>query len=120
MSEFSSIIDLNEFLYKENIELEKCKFINYVGHKKQQLIYGSLFSIGDILLFQQHRWTEVNYGKPIPKKGRVCGEMKYKHKLVTVDIYESFKVLSEDEYYNRDKYDWLNTPMEAGWTRKGF
>lgn len=93
-------IKLNEWLFENKITT--CNFICFVGHKENESIYGGLFETNNGLLFQRHKWTEINKNKSVPK---VCAEMQYSCKLVTDDIWNSFKKLDNAEYRGREVMD---------------
>jgi hypothetical protein len=100
MTELMASVKLNDWLYQN--EISTCNFIAFIGHKENESVYGILFQTDKGLLFQRHKWAEVNKNKPTP---RVCAEMQYSCKLVTDEIWNSFKKLDNAEYMGRDVMD---------------
>lgn len=100
MVETEGSLELNIWLYKNNIT--NCKFIGLYGHKDNMSIYGGLFQTNEGLLFQKHKWIEINKNKLTPK---VCARTIYSHKLVNKDIFDIFKELNNLEYSDRYAID---------------
>ena len=100
-----TIFELNHFLYENDIPMDECKFIGFVGHKEVYTVYGSLFETPKGLLLQQQKHVEINKGKPSTKiaSAEIC-----KHKFVGSDIYNSFKIIDLKEHSDRWGTDFNN------------
>lgn len=96
MVELYASIELNEWFFQQ--EVKESEFLGFVGHREKSLVYGGLFQTEKGLVFQQHKWSEVNKNKPKPK---VCAETKYSAKFVSDEIWNSFKKLTNPEYLSR-------------------
>lgn len=100
MTELNASIQLNRFLIDN--EITEISFIGYVGHRENKIVYGGLFWTHRGLLLQLHKWKEINKNKTAPK---VCAEIQYTCKFTTAEIFESFKIIDDEEYRKREILD---------------
>jgi len=101
MVEINASVKLLKYLYDEKINLDVI-FLYFIGHKENKSVYGALFKTEKGLLFQRHKWIEINKNKSVPK---FCSQIDYVHKIVNETIYNSFEIISNEEYCNRDFED---------------
>lgn len=96
MVELMAGLRLNDWALQNGVS--NLEFKSFIGHKDNRSVYGAIFNSDKGLLFQRHKWEEVNKNVPPP---RVCAEVKYSHKLVGEDIWNSFKELTHEEFLDR-------------------
>lgn len=96
MMELEASVHLGDWMVQNNIR--KYKYISFIGHNTNTTVYGGLFDTDKGLLFHRHKWSEVNTNKSVPK---ACAQVQYSCKLVSEDIWNSFKELSDPEYLSR-------------------
>jgi hypothetical protein len=100
MAEFNASLKVDEWMAKNGVS--NCEFISFIGHVENQSVYGALFKTENGLLFQRHKWIEINKSMSPPK---ICAEVQYTFKYVNEDLWNSFKKLTQSEYMGRDAID---------------